>query len=67
MCKIGFVERNRILATLKEHEGELRRAGVFSLSVFGSVARGESPAHDVDIAVRLGGNFSARVSTIFAA
>lgn len=36
------------------HEPELRRLGVVSLSLFGSVARGESDAHsDIDIAVRI--------------
>lgn len=30
-----------------------------SVSLFGSVARGEDSAHDVDVAVRLGDNFSA--------
>jgi predicted nucleotidyltransferase len=29
------------------------------VSLFGSVARGEHSAHDVDVAVRLGENFSA--------
>jgi len=43
---------------LKAHEQELRAAGVDSVSVFGSVARGESPARDVDVVVRLGRNFS---------
>jgi predicted nucleotidyltransferase len=32
---------------------------VLSVSLFGSIARRESPAHDVDVAVRLGENFSA--------
>src|SRR5690348_5049684 len=38
----------------------LRAAGVTSLSLFGSVARGENPAYDIDLAVRLGQDFSAR-------
>jgi len=29
---------------------------VVSVSLFGSVARGESPTHDVDVVVRLGAN-----------
>jgi predicted nucleotidyltransferase len=33
---------------------------VLSVSLFGSLARGESVTNDVDLAVRLGGNFSAR-------
>jgi len=54
------MERDHVLAALKAHEQELRTAGVLSVSVFGSVARREEPAHDVDAAVRLGENFSAR-------
>ncbi|MGA3028189.1 MAG: nucleotidyltransferase domain-containing protein [Bryobacteraceae bacterium] len=53
------MERDRVVAALKAHEQELRTAGVLSVSVFGSVARGEHSAHDVDVAVRLGENFSA--------
>ncbi|HXB72568.1 MAG TPA: nucleotidyltransferase domain-containing protein [Candidatus Acidoferrales bacterium] len=53
------MERDRVIAALKAHERELRAAGVLSLSLFGSVARREYPAHDVDVAVRLGQNFSA--------
>jgi predicted nucleotidyltransferase len=53
------MERDRIIAALKAHEQELRAAGVLSVSLFGSVARGEGSAHDVDVAVRLGENFSA--------
>ena len=32
----------RVIAMLRAHEGELRRAGLRSLSLFGSVARGET-------------------------
>jgi predicted nucleotidyltransferase len=53
------MERDRVIAALKAHEQELRSAGVLSVSLFGSVARGEEPAHDVDVAVRLGEGFSA--------
>ena len=59
MCKIGSMERDRVIAALKAHEQELRTAGVLGLSLFGSVARGEDSTHDVDVAVRLGENFSA--------
>jgi predicted nucleotidyltransferase len=58
LCKIGSMERDQVIAALKAHEQELRTAGVLSVSLFGSVARGENPAHDVDVAVRLGQNFS---------
>ena len=53
------MERDYVIAALKAHEEELRRAGVLSVSLFGSVARGEGSAHDVDVAVRLSENFSA--------
>jgi predicted nucleotidyltransferase len=53
------VKRDHVIAAIKEHEQELRSAGVLSVSLFGSVARGEDSAHDVDVAVRLGEDFSA--------
>lgn len=41
----------RVIATLRAHEAELRQAGLRSLSVFGSVARGETEADsDIDLA-----------------
>jgi uncharacterized protein len=51
--------RDEVICVLKAHEPELRAAGVVSASLFGSMARGEDPAHDADVAVRLGPNFSA--------
>jgi len=45
---------------LRAHEQEFRDVGVLSVSLFGSVARGENAAHDVDVVVRLGQNFSGR-------
>jgi hypothetical protein len=54
------MEREHIIAALKAHERELRMEGVQSLSLFGSLARGEGSAHDVDVAVRLSADFSAR-------
>jgi predicted nucleotidyltransferase len=59
LCKIGFMERDHVIAALKAHEQELRTAGVESVSLFGSVARGEEAVGDVDLAVRLGEGFSA--------
>ena len=48
------MEKDRIIACLRDHEPELRAAGVASLSLFGSVARGEDrPTSDLDIALRL--------------
>ena len=57
---IVLMSRGHVIDVLRVHEQELRLAGVLSLSLFGSVARGENPAHDVDVAVRLGVDFSAR-------
>lgn len=46
----GAAERERVLAILRAHTGELRRRGVARLRLFGSVARGEAvPASDVDL------------------
>lgn len=43
-----------IIATLRAHADELRRAGIRHLSLFGSVARGEAgPESDVDLAAEL--------------
>jgi hypothetical protein len=52
------MERDRAIAALQAHERELRAGGVLSLSLFGSVARAENSTRDVDVAVRLGENFS---------
>jgi uncharacterized protein len=52
------MNRDQVIGALKAHEQDLRAAGVVSVSLFGSVARGESPTHDVDVVVRLGKNFS---------
>ena len=52
------MNRDQAIAALREHEPELKAAGVVSVSIFGSTARGESDPGDVDIAVRLAGNFS---------
>ena len=44
----------RVLATLRAHEAELRAAGIRRLSLFGSVARGDDEAgSDVDLAAEL--------------
>jgi uncharacterized protein len=41
----------RVIATLRAHEAELRQAGLRSISVFGSVARDETETDsDVDLA-----------------
>jgi predicted nucleotidyltransferase len=41
---------DRVIATLRSHEPELREAGVVRLSVFGSTARGDGrPDSDIDL------------------
>ena len=48
----GLAER--IIATLRAHEGELRAAGIRRLSLFGSVAHAEAEStSDVDLAAKL--------------
>lgn len=45
------MDRSTAISRLKAHEAELRSMGVVSLSLFGSVARGEERADsDVDVA-----------------
>jgi predicted nucleotidyltransferase len=44
------MDRDQVVATLREHEQELRAAGVVRLSVFGSTARGDRRADsDIDL------------------
>lgn len=46
------MDRERVLAILREHKSELERLDVKSLAVFGSVARGEAgTSSDVDLLV----------------
>jgi predicted nucleotidyltransferase len=42
------MNREQVIAKLREHEAELRGAGIVRLSLFGSVARGEQGT-DVDL------------------
>ncbi|HEU0154617.1 MAG TPA: nucleotidyltransferase domain-containing protein [Stellaceae bacterium] len=52
--KIEEMTREQITKIIRAHEAELRGAGVESLSLVGSVARGEATdASDVDVLVRL--------------
>jgi predicted nucleotidyltransferase len=51
------VIRDQVVAALRTHEADLRAAGVVGLSLFGSLARGEDDARDVDVAVRLSPGF----------
>jgi hypothetical protein len=59
------MERDPVIIALRANERALRAAGVTSISLFGSVARGESAARDVDVAVRLGHDFSPRGLAFF--
>jgi uncharacterized protein len=58
------MKRDEIIATLRAHESELRAAGVRSLALFGSAARGEPrDDSDIDVVVQLteeaaGGGFA---------
>jgi predicted nucleotidyltransferase len=48
------MKSEEIIAKLRAHEPELRAAGVSSLALFGSVARGEQRDNsDIDIVVRM--------------
>ena len=52
-----------VVATLRAHETDLRAAGIQSLALFGSVARGDAdPDSDVDLAVKF--DPAARISLI---
>jgi len=47
------MDREQVIATLREHERELRAAGVARLSLFGSTARGDRrPDSDIDLLAR---------------
>ena len=44
------MNKEQVLAKLREHEPELKAAGIVRLSLFGSVARGEATAQsDIDL------------------
>src|ERR1700686_124700 len=44
------MDKGFVISKLREHEGELKAAGIVHLRIFGSVARGEtSAASDVDL------------------
>jgi hypothetical protein len=61
------MKRADVIAALKAHEQELRTAGVSSVSLFGSVARGDNSANDVDVAVSPSEDFGARGLAYFSA
>jgi hypothetical protein len=48
------MSRDDALTIIKQHQAELKKFGVLSLSLFGSTARGEAGEDsDVDVALRL--------------
>ena len=48
------MRQDQIISALRAHEQELKRAGIASLSLIGSVARGDARSDsDVDVVVRL--------------
>ena len=48
--KMEAMNREQVMAMLREHEPELRAAGVVRLSLFGSTARGDHrPDSDIDL------------------
>ena len=48
------MDRQAVIATLKEHEEQLQRLGVRHAALFGLVARGDAgPGSDIDIAIDL--------------
>jgi hypothetical protein len=54
------MNRDDAIALLRTHEPELRAAGIESVSIFGSVARGEAtPGSDLDLVVRVDAAFRA--------
>ena len=48
------MRQDQIISALRAHEQELKQAGIASLSLIGSAARGdERPDSDIDVVVRL--------------
>jgi predicted nucleotidyltransferase len=57
------MDKSTVIARLREHEPELKAAGIVRLSLFGSVARGEAKAQsDIDL---MGDFDRARGLTLF--
>ena len=57
------MKREEVIARLRAHELELRQAGIVGLSLFGSTARGEAAANDVDLLAALDENRKLSCST----
>jgi predicted nucleotidyltransferase len=51
---LAGMDRQHVIAKLRQHQDELHRQGVAHLALFGSVARGEArPDSDIDILIDL--------------
>jgi hypothetical protein len=57
------MDRDQVVAKLRQHEQELKAAGVVRLSVFGSTARGDRRP-DFDIDLRAAFDDSMRISLL---
>jgi uncharacterized protein len=54
MCQNSVMDRMAVISKLRQHEAELRAAGLVHVRIFGSTARDESsPRSDVDLLVDL--------------
>lgn len=53
-CSVGTMQRESVIAKLKDAEAELRSRGVLHAALFGSTARGEErPDSDIDVMVEI--------------
>jgi predicted nucleotidyltransferase len=50
------MDRDYVIGILRQNAAELHDMGLAKLYLFGSVARGEAAAADVDLAFEIGGN-----------
>lgn len=58
---LSAMDKDLVIARLREHRDELVAGGVLSLSLFGSVARGEATDEsDVDVVVKLDADIVGR-------
>jgi uncharacterized protein len=57
------MEREQVVAKLREHERELRAAGILTLSLFGSLARGDAD-HESDVDLMADFDADAKLSLL---
>ena len=56
VCMIYVMTRRTVISRIRRHRAQLTKLGVKSVSIFGSVARGEDhPGSDVDILAEFNG------------